>query len=85
MTLRDLHNVLGSGEPIRIATENGEGWLVDTTVIHLDEWERLADFYERKIVNIYTSDGRQSVHFPKVKPLCPAICILVEGIENGTI
>lgn len=85
MTLKDLYYVLGSGEPIRIATENGQGWLVDTTTIHLDEWDQFNDFIGRTVVNIYTSDGRESIHFPNAKPLCPAICIIVEGFENGAI
>ena len=85
MILKDLHYVLGGGEPIRIATEHGRGWLVDTTTIRLDEWDQFNDFIGRTVVNIYTSEGREKLFYPNAKPLCPAICIIVEGFENGTI
>lgn len=84
MKLRDLYEVIGSGEPIRIGAEDGRSWLVDTTTIHLDEWGRFDEFIDRTVVNIYTSDGRYDCQ-SAAQELGPAICVIVEGPENGTI
>jgi len=83
MKLLDLINVLGSGERIRIATLEGNGWLVDTTVIHFDEFDRYNELINRIVENVYTSDGREETNI--CCSLESAICIIVEGYENGRI
>lgn len=83
MILENLIDVLGSGEQIRIATKDGQGWLVDTTVIHFDEDPNYKMLCERKVENIYTSKGRDKTYC--CCKLVPAVCIVVEGYENGCI
>jgi hypothetical protein len=83
MKLKDLIDILGSGERIRVATEHGKCWMVDTTVIHFDEHQEYTWLIDRLVTNIYTSDGREETYC--CRKLEPAICIIVEGNENGII
>jgi hypothetical protein len=81
MKLIELINVLGSGECIRIATLKGNGWIVDTTVIHFDEVSEYPMLINRIVENVYTSEGREENE--NCVGLTPGICIIVEGFENG--
>lgn len=83
MKLKNLIDILGSGERIRVATEHGKCWIVDTTVIHFDESEHYNNLLDREVVNIYTGNGRKATGY--ATELEPAICILVVGYENGSI
>lgn len=86
MKLMDLINVLGSGEEIRIATDGGQQWLVADKVIHIDDSIKKNDFMkdlsQREVINVYTSEARSGDY---CQALEPAVCIILEGNENGTI
>jgi hypothetical protein len=83
MTLINLLNVLGSGEWVRIATEEGEQWIIADRVIHVDEKEVYSWLKDRQVLNIYTVDKRDAnPHCCKIEA---GIAIIVTGNENGRI
>lgn len=53
----------------------------NTTVIHLDESCYYDLLIDREVENVYTSEGREVNRYGC--HLEPAICIVVEGSENG--
>lgn len=82
MTLKDLLDVLGSDEFLRIGTEHGQGVLFYDRTIHLDkdlpEWVK-----ERPVYNMYSVEERPASSY--CQGLESGIVILIDGNENGTI
>lgn len=72
--------MLGSSAWIRIATADGQCWIYNGTVQGLSIDPK---FMDRGVMEMYPSMGREA--YNGCCDLCPAICIVVEGNENGTI
>lgn len=82
MNLESLLNVIGSGEIIRIATQNGNSWIIankQTNSVFNDQYYELLK--NREIENVYTGEAREKSQY--CCQLLPAICIIVTGDENG--
>lgn len=83
MKLHELVNVLSSGVFVRVATENGEGWLMNERLIKLDIHSLYPTFAYREVTHIYFSEGRDAS--PQCCKLEEGFCIIVKGSENGFI
>lgn len=82
MKVKELLNVLGSGENLVIGTVKGRGWLYQNKTIHLDtdlpEWVK-----ERKVFNMYSIEGREGSQYAcEIKS---GIAVIIEGTEGGII